>query len=54
MAVFESVEEKGDGTVFEGRFGIWAVSSRDDGISWGERRLIYESYMGRSNWGIHQ
>jgi hypothetical protein len=28
MAVFESVEEKGDGTVFEGRFGIWAEFKR--------------------------
>jgi hypothetical protein len=45
MAVFESVEEKGDGTVFEGRFGIWSVISRDDGITWGERNLIYESYI---------
>jgi hypothetical protein len=45
MAVFESVEEKGDGIVFEGRFGIWSVMSRDDGITWGERRLIYESHI---------
>jgi hypothetical protein len=45
MAVFESVEEKGDGTVFEGRFGIWGVVSTDDGITWGERKLIYESYI---------
>ncbi len=45
MAVFESVEEKGDGTVFEGRFGVWSVISRDDGITWGERKLIYESYI---------
>lgn len=47
MAVFESVEEKGDGTVFEGRFGIWSVISRDDGFTWGERKLIYKS----SIWG---
>ena len=43
MAVFESVEEKGDGPYFEGRFGIWSVVSRDDGATWGERKLIYES-----------
>lgn len=44
MAVFESVEEKGDGIFFEGRFAIWSVMSRDDGDTWGERRLIYESH----------
>ena len=44
MAVFESVEEKGDGIVFEGRFGIWSVMSRDDGITWDNRRLIYEPH----------
>jgi len=46
MAVFETVEEKGDGTVFEARFEVWSVTSRDDGNTWGERRLIYDSWFG--------
>jgi hypothetical protein len=45
MAVFESVGEIGDGLTFEERFAIWSVISRDDGITWGERRLIYKSYV---------
>ena len=44
MAVFESVEETGDGTSFDAWFGIWSVMSRDDGKTWGERRMIYEAY----------
>jgi hypothetical protein len=39
--------EKGDEVVFEGRFGIWSVTSRDDGVTWGEKRSIYESHI----WG---
>jgi hypothetical protein len=44
MAVFETVEEKGDN--FEARFEVWSVTSRDDGRTWGERRLIYDSWFG--------
>lgn len=46
MAVFETVEEKGDGTSFEARFELWSVTSRDDGTTWGERRMIYDSWHG--------
>jgi hypothetical protein len=42
MAVFESLEENGDG---KSRFGIWSMMSRDDGATWGERRQIYEPYL---------
>jgi len=46
MAVFETVEEKGDGHTFEARFEVWSVTSRDDGHTWGERRMIYDSWFG--------
>ncbi len=46
MAVFESVEEKGDGTVFLARFEVWTAQSRDDGKTWGERRMIYQGRNG--------
>lgn len=48
IAVFETVEEKGDGTVFGARFEVWSVMSRDGGASWGERRMIYDSWHGEA------
>lgn len=44
MAVFESVEEHGEEGHFEARFQVWCATSRDDGKSWGERRMIYEGF----------
>lgn len=46
MAVFETVEETGDGTSFEARFEIWSVTSRDDGKTWGERRMMNDAWHG--------
>lgn len=46
MAVFETVEEKGEGNTFEARFEVWCVTSRDDGKTWGERRMIYDAWYG--------
>lgn len=40
IAVFESVEEKGEVVTFEARFEIFIVTSHDDGKSWGERKMI--------------
>ncbi|TVY90360.1 Checkpoint serine/threonine-protein kinase [Lachnellula willkommii] len=53
MAVFETVEEKGDGKTFTARFEVWSVMSRDGGASWGERRVIYESWFGEPGDELH-
>lgn len=45
MAVFESVEEKGAEGTFTARFGVWSVVSGDDGKTWSDRRMIYESFF---------
>lgn len=44
MAVFESVEEKAEEGHFEARFEVWCSISRDDGNTWGERRMIYDGW----------
>lgn len=46
MAVFETVQEKEDVVVFTARFEIWSVQSRDDGKTWGERKMIYAGWYG--------
>lgn len=47
MAVFESVEEKGAEGTFNARFGVWSVLSTDDGKTWSDRRMIYESFFNK-------